>query len=83
MMAFRHCHSIIVLFSDRWIQQANSVEPNQSTLRHVLTRKAPNTTIAEIVNTVDPDETAHNELLIWIYSVCRLVFDFSTLFSLY
>ena len=26
-----------------------------------LTRKAPNTTIAEFANTVDPDETAHNE----------------------
>ena len=30
--------------------------------------KAPNTTIAEFANTVDPDETAHNDL----------VFDFST-----
>ena len=27
----------------------------------VLTVKAPNTTIAELANTVDPDETAHNE----------------------
>ena len=27
----------------------------------VLTLKAPNTTIAEFANTVDPDETAHNE----------------------
>ena len=26
-----------------------------------LTCKAPNTTIAEFANTVDPDETAHNE----------------------
>ena len=26
-----------------------------------LTRKAPNTTIAEFANTVDPDEMAHNE----------------------
>ena len=26
-----------------------------------LTLKAPNTTIAEFANTVDPDETAHNE----------------------
>ena len=26
-----------------------------------LTRKAPNTTIAECANTVDPDEMAHNE----------------------
>ena len=26
-----------------------------------LTRKAPNTTIAEIANTVDPDEKALNE----------------------
>ena len=27
----------------------------------MLTLKAPNTTIAEFANTVDPDETAHNE----------------------
>ena len=27
----------------------------------VLTLKAPNTTIAEFANTVDPDEMAHNE----------------------
>ena len=26
-----------------------------------LTRKAPNTTIAEFANTADPGETAHNE----------------------
>ena len=26
-----------------------------------LIHKAPNTTIAEFTNTVDPDETAHNE----------------------
>ena len=26
-----------------------------------LTRKTPNATIAEFANTVDPDETAHNE----------------------
>ena len=42
------------------------------TLCEFLTHKAPNTTIAEFSNTVDPDETAHNE----IYSVCPLVFDF-------
>ena len=34
---------------------------------YVLARKAPNTTIAEFANTVDPDE---------IYSVCPEVFDF-------
>ena len=27
----------------------------------LLARKAPNTTIAEFANTIDPDETAHNE----------------------
>ena len=27
----------------------------------MLTRKAPNTLIAEFANTVDPDEMAHNE----------------------
>ena len=30
-------------------------------LSHVLTRKSPNTKIAEFANTVDPDETAHHE----------------------
>ena len=29
---------------------------------HALANKAPNTTLAEFANTVDPDETAHNEL---------------------
>ena len=28
---------------------------------NALTRKAPNTTKAEFANTVDPDETSHNE----------------------
>ena len=28
----------------------------------ILTHKAPNTTTADFANTVDPDETAHNEL---------------------
>ena len=28
----------------------------------MLAHKAPNTTITEFANTVDPDETAHNEL---------------------
>ena len=28
----------------------------------ILIHEAPNTTIAEFANTVDPDETAHNEL---------------------
>ena len=41
-----------------------------------LTHKVPNTTIAEFANTLDPDET-------WIYSVCPLVFDFSTVCSLF
>ena len=30
-------------------------------LAPILTHKAPNTTIAEFANTVDPDETAHDE----------------------
>ena len=30
--------------------------------RKLLTRKAPNTTIAESANTVDPDQMAHYEL---------------------
>ena len=48
-----------------------------------LTRKAPNTTLAEFENTVDPDETAQMSRLIWIYSVCPLDFDFSNAYSLY
>ena len=28
---------------------------------YVLARKAPNSKIADFANTVDPDETAHNE----------------------
>ena len=31
------------------------------TAQKCLTRKVPNTTISEFANTVDPDETAHNE----------------------
>ena len=34
---------------------------DQQFLAGNLTLKAPNTTIAEFVNTADPDETAHNE----------------------
>ena len=45
-----------------------------STINLFLTCKAPNTTIAEFANTVDPDETAHMSRLIWIYSVCPLFF---------
>ena len=33
-----------------------------SELLKLLTLKEPNTTIAELANTADPDETAHNEL---------------------
>ena len=35
--------------------------PVAASIQH-LTRKGPNTTIAEFANTVDPDEMAHNEL---------------------
>ena len=35
----------------------NIIYPDQRFLAH----KAPNTTIAEFANTVDPDEMAHNE----------------------
>ena len=41
-------------------------------LPFILTHKAPNTTIAEFANTVDPVETGHNEPS----RVCHLVFDF-------
>ena len=46
------------------------------------TYKVPNTTMAVFANTVDSDEMAHQRLmmscLIRLYSVCPLVFDFST-----
>ena len=45
----------------------------------VLTRKAPNTTIAKLANTVFQMRRLIMSRLIWIYSVCPLVFDFSTL----
>ena len=31
-------------------------------VKSILNNKVPNTTIAEFANTVDPDETAHNDL---------------------
>ena len=40
----------------------NSAEPFAIlSVSFLLTHKAPNTTIAEFANAVDPDETAHNE----------------------
>ena len=33
---------------------------NQKRIKHILTLKATNTTIAEFENTADPDEMAHN-----------------------
>ena len=47
----------------------------------VLTLNAPNTTIADFANTVDPDEAAHNEpshLGLQCLPSSDLVFDFST-----
>ena len=46
----------------------------------ILTRKGPNTTIAEFANTVDPDDMANNE---WSHLHLQClpsfkVFDFST-----
>ena len=32
-------------------------------------------TLVEFANSKDQDEMAHNELPIWVYSVCLLVFD--------
>ena len=45
-----------------------------------IARKAPaNTTIAEFANTVDPDETVHDEPFhLDLQCFCPLVFDFST-----
>ena len=49
-----------------------------------LTLKALKTTIAKFSNTVDPDETAHNESSHQdLQCFCPVVFDFSTLYSLY
>ena len=43
----------------------------------ILARKVPYTTIAEFANTVDPDETAHNEPShLDLQCFCPLVFDF-------
>ena len=33
----------------------------------MLALKAPNTTKAEFANTVDPDETAHNEFILKVF----------------
>ena len=33
--------------------------------------------VGESANSVDPDEVAHKSHLIWIYTVCSLVFEFS------
>ena len=49
----------------------------------ILTRKAPNTTIAEFANTVDPDETAHYEPSHLDLQCLPSSFLFTTLDSLY
>ena len=43
-----------------------------------LTCNAPNTTIAEFANTVDPDEMAHNEPSHLDLQCLPSIFDFST-----
>ena len=45
----------------RFWKDANLIIMRSVFLQIKLTHKAPNTTIAEFANTVDPDETGHNE----------------------
>ena len=56
MQVSESTHKSIILFNDVIIGGFN--EYTQSMF---LTHNEPNTTIAEFANTVDPDETAHNE----------------------
>ena len=42
----------------------------------ILTLAVPETKTAEFANSVDLDEMAYNNL-IWIYTVCPLVFEFA------
>ena len=44
-----------------WVQTVCQGHQQTTLVDKELTLKAPNTTKAEFANTVDPDETAHNE----------------------
>ena len=44
-----------------------------NSFRLSLIRKVPHTTIAEFANTVDPDETAHNQDLQCLHSSLRFI----------
>ena len=50
-ITFIHCH----------LTRVQASQFNSQFNRIILTSKAPNTTIAEFANTVDPEERAHNE----------------------
>ena len=43
----------------------------------LLKPKVPTMKIVKFANSIDPDEVAHDEHLIWIYTVCSLVFEYS------
>ena len=49
-----------------------------------LTRKTPNTTIADFANTLDPDEMAHNELShLDLQCLPSILWFFNIIYSLY
>ena len=50
-----------MIFDGKCSELSHVHHGNISVQMKPLTRKAPNTTIAELANTVDPDEIAHNE----------------------
>ena len=53
---------IVRLTGSEYYFYARLVKMIVSFNRFIISLKAPNTTKAEFANTVDPDETAHNEL---------------------
>ena len=52
------------------------------TMNNLLTCEAPNTTIAEFANTVEPDETAHNAVYIEILRTLFCCLPFLALYRL-
>ena len=66
---FFNVPSVLIVFQGEYSVQLCSWDSEQCELMDDvvlssmsdLTHKAPNTTIAEVANTVDPDEMAHND----------------------
>ena len=44
--------------------------------------KVPEMKILELTNSVDPYTVAHTKHLIWIYTNCPLIFEFSIVYSM-